>query len=90
MGKRIIHSTRALFLTFLALEKVKEIVHFMKILPQLWSGKIVPQQYIPKGRDKIYSGNSTSAVNAEKSGQDLHRNEKRSTPEQKIVLIPKV
>ncbi len=29
-------------------------------------------------------------VHPERSGQDLQRNGKRSTPEQKIVIIPKV
>jgi imidazoleglycerol phosphate synthase glutamine amidotransferase subunit HisH len=73
MGKRIMHSARALFLTFLALEKSK-------------SNSTFYEDYATAVERKNY----TAAVHPEKSGKDLHRSGKRSTPEQKIVIIPKV
>ena len=73
MGKRIMHSARALFLTFLALEKSKRNCTFHENCAaaelregwqKIYSGKIVPQQCNCSG---------AGAVHPEKSGQDLQR-----------------
>ena len=65
MGKPIMHSARALFLTFLALEKSKKnntlyedfaASELREGRNKICSGEIVPQQCIPKSRDKICSG----------------------------------
>jgi hypothetical protein len=70
MGKRIMHSARALFLTFLAPEKSKRNNTFY-------------EDYAAAVERKNY----TSAVNPEKSGQDLLRSGTRSTPERRITTL---
>jgi hypothetical protein len=67
------HSARALFLTFLALEKSKRnntlyedyATAEREDRDKICSGKIVPQQCIPKSRDKICSGAEKFSRNLE-------------------------
>ncbi len=66
MGKRIMHSARALFLTFLAPEKSKRNSTF-------YANCSAAER---EDRDKICSGaegDFAAAVHPEKSGQDLQR-----------------
>ncbi|MEY3439188.1 MAG: hypothetical protein RL265_1773 [Bacteroidota bacterium] len=58
MGKQIMHSARALFLTFLALEKSKRNNTLYENCAAAERG-IMPQQCNPKSRDKICSGAET-------------------------------